>query len=573
MLVSKKWVLPQIFNGAPEKYSKIIAQILYTRGIKGEKAIKEFLESDFSLQTHDPFKFRDMQKAVDTVIKAIIQQKKIIIYGDYDADGVTSSAVMAETLTTLKAIVDVYIPDRFKEGYGLNKEVIEKFAKEDCKLLITVDGGIKNKDEVEIAKSLGLEVIITDHHTAPENKKDLPNCLIINPEVPGEKYPFKKLSGVGVAFKFAQAIISKTKLQEKDKQTLTHRVLDLVAIGTIADCVPLIDENRVLSQKGIELINEKKQRVGIQELIKTTGVNYDSNKKITSENIAFQLAPRINAAGRMSTATTAFELMITRDQEEATSLALTLNEKNIQRQKETDDIKNKALGQIQAQANDKLIAIVCPDNEKWNEGIVGLTAGRLSDEYNKPTLVVARTEYGYKGSGRSVDGVNIMNIINESAEFLDKYGGHAGACGFSLKKENLEKFINKAKELSLKIIKDDDILPKVIIDALVELDEIDEKLVKDIDKLAPFGESNPQPILCANNLIVADANKIGLNGDHIKLKVTNGRSSLFNAIAFYKAKEWGSLTIGDRIDMAFKAEINKFNGHSEVQLKIVDIRK
>ena len=573
MQKTKQWVLPPIFKGESKEYAKIIAQILMTRGIKSDKEIARFLDFAVDGQLCDPFEFRDMQKAVELTIKHIVAQNKILIYGDYDADGVTSTALVAETLSTLKAKVDIYIPDRVKEGYGLNAEVIEKFAFDGVKLIITVDGGVKSKNEVDLAKEKGIDVIITDHHTAPDDTKDLPDCLIINPAVLKEKYPFKKLAGVGVAFKFAQAVIAKTKLQDKEKTILENRVLDLVAIGTVADCVPLIGENRVLVKNGIDLINQKKQRIGIQELVKSAGLNGDSRRKIDAGSIAFQIAPRINSAGRMGSATTAFEMMITRDRQESEQIAARLNEKNILRQKETREIEEKAIAQIEKdQVDDKILIAVCPDNEYWNEGIVGLTAGRLSEKYFRPALVIAKTEKGYKGSGRSVEGVNLMDIINSADEFLEKYGGHPAACGFSLSRDNLPKFIKRVKDTAEKTVKEECIIAKIRIDAMVELDEVGERMISEIYKLAPFGEGNPQPILAAEDLVIADVAPMGLSGDHIKVKVTNGRSGVFSAVAFYAFEKWGKLAIGDRIDMAFMPEINEFNGRREVQLKIVDIR-
>ena len=581
----KKWkIAPQIKKNLSKQkqnhknnYHWAVAQILANRGISDKEEISCFLDPDYEQCMHDPFLFRDMQKAVDLIVRHIMAHNKIMIYGDYDADGVTASAVLAETISTLKGVADIYIPDRIKEGYGLNINAVDKIVNNNFKLIITVDGGIRSKQEVEYAKTKGIDVIITDHHTAPKNKKDLPDCLVINSVIPEEKYPFKRLAGVGVAFKLASAIITKTKLPKKDKKILEYRLLDLVAIGTVADRVPLLGENRTLVKKGLDIINQKTQRLGLEQLIKVACINKNNDKLISSDSIGFQLGPRINAAGRMANATTAFELLVEKNIEKAEKIANRLDKKNTQRKEETEKIIEKAEKQIvemmQEKQDCKIIIAVGKKEDGWNEGIIGLVAGRISEKYYKPTLVITETNSGYKGSGRSIKEFNLMEAIEASSKFLEKYGGHPSACGLSLKKENLNKFKETIIKFAGKKLKNINLIPQINIEAELELDELNEGLVKEIEKLEPFGQDHERPIFVSKDAIIADILYMGINGNHIKIKLTNGRSGIISAIGFNQKEQWKDLRVGDRIDIAYYLEINKFNGRSDIQLKILDIKK
>jgi len=544
------------------EYSRVVLQLLFNRGIVEKNEIKEFLEPDCE-KLFDPFLFRDMEKAVDLIIKHIKDGNKIVVYGDYDADGVAASALLVEVLEILKAKVDIYIPDRVSEGYGLNKEAVEEIVKKGVNLIITVDGGIRNKEEVKLAKKLGLDVIITDHHI-PDNDQ-LPDCSIVNSHVRGETYPFKNLAGVGVAFKLAKALISKAKLDDDIKIDLEEQILDLVAIGTVADCVSLLGENRILVKRGLEILNNTK-RIGLQELIKVAQID---SRNLDSWNIGFQIGPRLNAAGRMEHANTAFELLITKDRKEAGSLAKRLNDRNIERQKITNEIMEKIEKQLEDEQNDKLIIGVCAEeDEAWNEGVIGLVAGRICDRYYLPTLIITKAEDGYKGSGRSVDEFNLIEAIEESREFLDKYGGHPAACGFSLFSKNLDKFISKIKEIANKKLARVKLRPRLEIEKELGLDEVNDNLISEIEKFAPFGEDNPRPKFMSKNMQIRDIMKMGIEGQHIKFRLDSG----LWAVAFGQAEELKDLKIGNKIDMVYYAERNEFNGRVEIQLKVVDIR-
>ena len=569
----KNWqILPKISDASPPtpllnrrgEYSEVVLQLLFNRGLVEKNDIEEFLNPDYEKYSHDPFLFAQMKEAVELIIKHIKEQNKIIIYGDYDADGVTAAAVLVETLTTLKAKVDVYIPDRVNEGYGLNKKAIDALQKDRVKLIVTVDGGIRNKEEVEYAKNLGLDIIITDHHIASDNKDELPDCLVINPILKDEQYPYKYLAGVGVAVKLAKAIIGKSILPEANKQKLEQKIMDLVAIGTVADCVSLLGENRVLVKKGLEVLNNTK-RIGLQELINIAQIN---NKVLEAWNIGFQIAPRLNAAGRMDHANTAFELLTTKDKKEAIAIARRLNDRNIKRQKVTDEIIENAQEQIKDDAGDIIICVCPKELEKtWNEGVIGLVAGRICEKYYRPTLIITRTGKGLKGSGRSIDEFNVINAIEQCKKYLERFGGHAAACGFSLPENNLDKFIEKIREIAGKELKDIDLKPKIVIDAELDLAGVNEKFIEDLEKFAPFGEDNPRPKFVSRDAQIKDIVNMGINGQHIKFKVDE-----FWAVAFGQTEKWQELRIGDKIDIVYYAEMNEFNGRREAQLKVVDIK-
>lgn len=557
-----------------QKYPNInplVLQILFNRGVNTEKEINDFL--DEVGEVYNPFLFKEMDKAVDLIIEHIKKGNKITIYGDYDADGVTSSAVLFDVLNLFKANTEVYIPHRVYEGYGLNEDALISLNKKGTNLIITVDGGIRGKKEVELAKNLGMDVIISDHHIPPNSREDYPDCLIINPLSKNETYPFKYLAGVGVSFKLASALILKSKLKDKDKEKLIEQQLDFVAIGTIADCVKLKGENRSLTKRGLKELNKAK-KIGIKELARISG--FKEKNSFESWNIGFQIAPRLNAVGRLDHAETAFRLLVEKNEEEAKKLALELNKRNIQRQDYTLELFNYVENTLENKKNNSILIGVCPSSRKnennWNEGVIGLVAGRLSSKYYRPALVLTETEEGFKGSGRSISEFNLIEAIEKCAPFLDKYGGHPMACGFSLQKENLEKFITKITEISNKEIDIKTFQPKIIIDQELDLEDLDLDLMKELEKLKPFGQENEKPVFMTKNLLVLDFVTMGAEDQHLKLRIKSKNSKVISALAFSQSEKWQDIKIGDTIDMVYSAEINNFNGKNEVQLKIIDIK-
>jgi len=574
----KKWeILPKVddlFIKNLSYLSPLVIQLLKNRGISKKEDAENFLNPDFFSQSPDPFLFKDMEKAVDLIIENIKAGKKIIIYGDYDADGVTSCALLQEILSLLKGNIEIYIPSRASEGYGINIKSLDFLKKEGADLIITVDNGIRNKFEVSYAKKLGINIIITDHHLPSEDENDLPECLIINARKKDETYPFKELAGVGVAYKLASAIIKKSKLNDELKEKILLSILDLVAIGTIADCVNLLGENRILVIEGLKIINKRK-RIGLDELIKISNIN----KKIDSFHIGWMISPRLNAAGRLDHANTAYQLLVCKDRGKARRIAEDLNKKNIERQKITEEIINQVEEIIKDNNKDKIIIAKAPsltglDDVLWNEGVIGLAAGRICEKYYLPTLIIASNGQEIKGSGRSIDEFNIVEALENFSKYLSKYGGHSAACGFSIEnKEMLEKFIKEIKIYAHNKLKNIDLFPRVYIEAEINLENINKTTVNEIEKFSPFGEGNEKVKLISNNVKIADIIFMGSENQHIKIKIKNNDSIIFSAIGFGQSEQWRNLSIGDNINIVYFLEFNNFNGYEEIQLKIIDIKK
>lgn len=579
----------QFYPKFPEKIleensdkNQFILQLLYNRGLKTKEEFAWFFDLA-SLDFFDPFLFNDMEKAIDLIISHIKLGNKIMIYGDYDADGVTSAALLYDVFSVFKAKVDFYLPDRVSEGYGLNKTAIEEIKKEDFKLIITVDNGIRNKEEVDYAKGLGLDIIVTDHHTLPEKREDLPNCLIINPADEKSSYPFRCLAGVGVAFKLASALIKKSKLEDKDKERLICKSLDLVALGTVADMVPLLGENRLMVKKGLEALNETK-RFGLQELIKISGLSGNLN----SYNIGFQLGPRLNAASRIKHANSALNLLIVKDEQEAKNLAEELNNRNSERQKVTEELMSSAESQINPENIEKIIIVKNSKEDAWNEGVIGLVAGKLSEKYYRPSVVIAKTsevfedEHGqkkeiYKGSGRSIEGFNLVEALEENKDILYKYGGHPMAGGFSIIGDhNMLLFVDRLRERADKILDEKTLTPKIKIDLELDFEDINDLLIEGLEEMAPFGQSNPAPKMASFDVKIIDVVKMGNEGQHIKFRfLDDKKNSLKNfwGISFGGTKKYSELNVGDRVSVVYNLEFNNFNGNRDIQLKIVDIKK
>ena len=565
----------------------VLLQIIFDRGLTTAEEIADFFNDEIFPEDYtakyDPFLFKDMAAAVDLVIKHIKAGDKIMVYGDYDADGVTATVILYETLQILKANVGFYLPDRVSEGYGLSAKALEEIVRDNFKLIITVDCGTRNPEEVAAARAKGIDVIVTDHHVLAEDPKDVPDCLLINGANPADKYPFKFLAGVGISFKLIEALISKTKLAEDQKKFLLDRNLDLVAIGTVADLVKLLGENRLLVKRGLAVLNNTK-RLGLQELFRVAKIGANG-QDLDSWNIAFQLSPRLNAASRIDHANTALELLITKDRTEASKIAADLNQKNIERQKITEEILAKVEAKLDIKTDlqsglrivpEILIGLCDFDESSWNEGVIGLVAGKLAEKYYRPALVITRTSDGFKGSGRSIEEFNLIAAIENGNEFLDKYGGHPMACGFSVySEEKLNKFIDYLKKNAAAKLAGLELMPKLKIDAELKFGEIDLALCGQIEKLAPYGQNNPQPRFVSYQVMVGEIVNMGSDNQHIKLRLTdpNDKAKNFWAVAFGKSEEYGHFQVGDMIDAVYYLEINKFNGRREAQMKIIDIRK
>ena len=558
----KKWRYQEVDSSLVEEISsknnisELLATVLINRGIKTKKEIDIFLNptrNDF----HDPYLIKDMDLAVDRILKAIKNNEKTIIYGDYDVDGITSITVLKKFLKERGLDVGYYIPNRLDEGYGLNKAAIEKIAKEGYTLIITVDCGISGLEEVEYASLLGIDTIVTDHH---EPMEQFPNAIaVVDNKRKDSTYPFKSLAGVGVVFKLTQAIGKKLNLPEKEYL----KYLDIVCIGTISDIVPLIDENRVIAKLGLKLV-EVTKNIGLKSLLDASGY-----KEINSNTISFGIAPRINACGRMGYEEEALKLFLTEDETEAKIITDRLNKYNKDRQDIEKSIFEEAISKIEENHLDKNNSIVL-GAEGWHHGVIGIVSSKITDIYFKPSILVCFEGDEAKGSGRSIPGFDLHEALSYMSDYLEKYGGHEMAIGLSLKRENFKKLQEKFEEYVTK--KDiSDILPIIEIDKIITLKDLNTDTVRELDMLEPFGEANKRPVFVYKNLKI-DSIRALSEGKHLKLTLKDG-NTIINAIGFNLGNYSKDYTIGDKIDVAGMLEINSFNGIDSVQINIKDIMK
>lgn len=547
-------------------YRPLIAQLLFNRGFNDSQAAANFLNAGPDL-IHDPLLFTDMQAACELIISHLKARHKIAIAGDYDADGVTSSAVLTETLNAFNAEVEVWIPDRVRDGYGLNRRLIDDIKASGAELIITVDNGIRAIEEVAYARSLGLDIVVTDHHMAGGEPEVYPESLVINPIIAKEVYPFRFLAGVGVAYKLACALIHFSKLDDTAKELLRQRVLDLVAIGTVADCVALLDENRALVQAGLKQLN-RHPRLGLAELGKLAQIK----DEISEWSIGWQIAPRLNVAGRLAHASTAYKLLVTKDRAEAVQLATELNNQNMQRQTDTAQIIEDCGLLVDAElSNDRILVLLSPDlrgeADSWFEGVIGLAAGRIAERYHRPTLVICHSGGHIKGSGRSVGDYSIVGAITEASEHLVRYGGHRAACGFTVKdREHLTAFVSQIRAIGQRDLSPELLTPKLTIEAILNSEDITMGLAEELNRFAPFGQGNPLPVFASYDLKINEVLWMGADKQHLKL-----RFGSLQAIAFGARDKWPDLQVGDTINLAYTIDINDFNGRRSVQLKIVDL--
>lgn len=561
--MNKKW---QIFEPDKNKIEEIkskykvnqlLATILANRNILEEEDIRLFLNptrNDF----YNPFLITDMDIAVNRIIKAIENKENITIYGDYDVDGITSITVLKSFLNDIGVEADTYIPNRLIEGYGLNKEAIDKISKKGCNLMITVDCGISAIEEIEYANSLGIETIITDHHEAGN---EIPKAIaVIDNKRKDSKYPFRELAGVGVVFKLIQAIGITLKLKEESYL----KYLDIVCIGTISDIVPLVDENRVIAKLGLLLVAQTKN-IGLRSIINSSGYN-----KIDSNTISFGVAPRINACGRMGKAEEALELFLSKDKNEVNELTNKLNEHNRKRQETEKTIFENAVEKIKEEHLDENKAIIV-GGENWHHGVIGIVSSKITEMYFKPSILFSFEEDGIgKGSGRSIPGFDLHEALMKCSDTIEKFGGHSMAVGITVKKDNLEKFKKEFEQIATQS-KIDEIIPIINIDAKVDLSDIDKEMVESLKQLEPFGEANKMPVFAFKNLKI-DSIRALSEGKHLKLTLKDN-NYIINAIGFnigYLANEY---RIGDKIDVAGVLEINTFNGVDNLQINIKDIMK
>ncbi|MFH1292241.1 MAG: single-stranded-DNA-specific exonuclease RecJ [bacterium] len=575
----------EFYNQHPE-LPPIVARLLWNRGLREQSQIDEFLNPDYLQDLHDPFLFNDMKKTVKIIFEAIKKQKNIVVHGDYDADGVCAAAIIINCLKKLGAKnVSVFLPHREIDGYGINLNTVEELIKQKTDLIITCDCGISNYDEIKAIKQASLQVIITDHHSIPDK---IPKAdAIIHPKMPKEKYPDKGLAGGGVAFKLIQALL---KYDKEKNQTLPdgdlHEgfekwLLDLVALATVGDMVPLLGESRTLVHYGLIVLN-KTQNIGLLELFKTASLSDEKRKlkrKLDTRRLGFQVIPRLNAAGRMDHANTAFALLMAQTQEQAIDLAGQLNQNNLDRQKLTEKLVTQAKQQIIETGQTDSAMIFISGND-WPTGILGLVASRLKDCYYRPVLAMSMTDE-IIASGRSIAEFNMIEALQSMPEFFDKFGGHPQACGLTLKdSQQLEEFKQAMVKKAQKIIGNKKIIPEIMIDAQVSLEEVDWNLYDLLQKFEPFGQANEEPKYTASELTITGVEPVGQDGKHLRLMVKHNSHTVRKTIGFglgdctRHPSDWKkNLKPGDKIDMVFTIGVNEWNGNRELQLTIEDIKK
>lgn len=610
------WILsdkyPAEFGEALRQYPPVILQLLWNRGLKTEEQIRAFFEVSWEKEFHDPFLFKDMEKAVALIFESVEKKEKITIFADYDADGIPGAVILGDTLKAVGAIFDVYIPHRELEGYGMNLKAVHALASQGTKMIITCDLGISNFAEVELAKSLGLKVILTDHHTVPE--KLPPADAIIHPRVPGEAYPFKDLSGGGVTYKLAAALITRSSWTDVilknwsgalavSREGFLKWRADLAAISTIADMMPMLGENRVIAKFGLGVLGKTK-RLGLQKMIKAARL---TGQPMNSESISFRIAPRINAAGRMDHANAAVALLVSKDDAEAEKLAADLESANTERQRLAEKVFLEAKDQIVKAAEEKNPVLVVLGKD-WPLSMVGLVAGKMAEEFYRPTFVFTVKEGGeVAGSARSIHGWNVMHAFNRLTNYLAKFGGHEMAGGCSLKDpaqfaEFKTKLTELAKEDFARLFPPLDVrgggeglskmsppyeggagggnpIPPLSIDTEINLDDVNLDFISQIEKFAPFGEANPEPVFVSRGLTVKSVDPVGKDGKHLRLGVAHNSRLIHKTIGFCLGDEtkhgvnWcKKLYVGDKIDMAFEVKRNEWNGRIEPEIRIVEIK-
>ncbi len=573
--ISKKWNIlekaPQEFISHFSQYNSTILQLLFNRKIDTKDKIDKFYNLKYS-DLYDPFLFKDMDRALERIGKAMDNKERVGIYGDYDADGVTSSLVLTEIFKKVLGLSgQLYIPDRAREGYGLNKKAIDWLIKKDIKLIVTCDCGVANKLEIDYAKEKGVDVIVFDHHHLSEEFSD--DYIIVNAKQGKDEYPYKELSGVGIVFKLAQAIfrseiIKKTNTEFKENKELQEEfeksLLDLVAVGTIADCSPLTGENRILVQEGLKVLSKSK-RQGFQALAKSAQVDL---LKVDSFGVGFYLAPRINSAGRLDHANAAYKLLATESYGIAKLLSYQLELSNRKRQRITDQIFREIKKEL-----DLSKKVLIANKEGWPLGVMGIVASKICEEYFRPSFVLTRGEKESAGSARSIPSFNIIEAINDCSDLLLEFGGHKGAAGCTLENENLDKFSEKINKIAEEKLSEEDLIPKINIEAEIDLKNINWDFYNELEKLKPYGANNEKPLFISHKVLVMSFDRIGKRRDHLKLILNDQNNKGQIEGVYFNIKNGKLKELGNEIDIIFEIDCNEWNGKKNLQIRVVDFRK
>ena len=560
MQKTKRWqietrITPEA-DEALNSFAPVIRQLLFNRGYASIEESRLFLKASPPFDV-SPWQLKDMRKVVDRLEHAIRDHESVIIYGDYDVDGVTATALLVQVLKAQGANVREYIPNRFDEGYGLNNEALDYLSSIHTNLVLTVDCGIRSLPEADHAREINLDLIISDHH---HPGGILPNAFaVINPKQPGDAYPDKDLAGVGVAYKIAEAILESSP----NPGLRTDELLDLVALGTVADLAPLTSENRTLVRKGLRQLQQTR-RQGLFSLANVAGLDI---KKINATNIGFGLGPRLNAAGRLDSALAAFELLSTNDVNVAGNLAQKLEIQNRERQQVTRAMQTQAERMVlEEDPNSLLLFAVDPT---FNPGVVGLAASRLSEMFYRPAIVACAGEETTRGSCRSIPEFHITDALDKCADILVRYGGHAAAAGFTVENSHLSELRTRLKQIAEQQLSGMELIPLINGDVEVSLSELDSSLLEQISWFEPTGYGNPEPVFVARNVQVINSRTVGMDSKHLKLTVSDGFTN-FDAIGFRLGEMQPSLP--KYIDILFTFESNEFNGRRNLQLNLKDIK-
>ena len=549
-----------------------VAELMIKKGLETKEDIDLFFNGSLK-SLRNPFDILDMEKAAERIAQAVMNHESICIYGDYDVDGVTATALMYIFLMQCGANVSYYIPNRLEEGYGLNKDAITEIHQRGTNLIITVDCGISAIDEVLLAKELGMDIIITDHH---QPSKELPVAAdaIINPMREKDLYPNKTLAGVGVAFKVVMALrftLRKYNFFQQDAPNIRN-LLDIVTLGTIADVMPLIDENRIFVRHGLELMNGDSVRIGIDELKKVID-SLSTVKKMKTSNIGYQIAPRINAMGRMASSDKSLKLLVTQNRHEARQLAVELDNENKYRQMIERDILQQTFDIIEKNryAEDEGGIVVA--SEDWHPGVIGIVASRVVDKYFRPTIILTDDNGVYKGSARSIPSFHLYDGLSSLSDMLISFGGHKYAAGVKIAKENLDEFRKKFNELVKANVKKEDFIPEINIDAEIESKDITSEIMQYLEKLEPYGQGNKEPVFFMRNVSKYQYETyVGKEQNHLKC-IFEKKGMLFDAIGFNMKDYKDIIAENDEFDILFSLVHNTWKNTKTIQLNLKDIKK
>ncbi|MBC8175167.1 MAG: single-stranded-DNA-specific exonuclease RecJ [Candidatus Marinimicrobia bacterium] len=554
---------PQLVANLQKEFKapEIIATVLANHNIYSVEQSREFFSPEISM-LHDPFLIPDMEKGAKYVAKLVSSNKKILVFGDYDVDGITGASMLYLFLKSLGADVEVYIPNREKDGYGLSKTGVDYSADIGAELIITCDCGINAFESVNYANERNIKVIITDHHTTDTKLPDA--YAILNPKIEGCKYPFRDLCGGGVTFKLASAVAIILKVDPD----LVLKHIDLITLGTAADIVPLVDENRIIVYNGLRLLGDS-DKPGIRALLKVSGL---SDKELTVGRLVFWIAPRINAAGRMGDPSRAIKLLTTDNFSEAVQLANQLDQENRNRQEIQKTIVDEALRKVNAEIDLQRNRAIVLWKDGWHPGVIGIVASKIREEYSRPTVIISLDGDTGKGSARSIPGFDLYENLTQCAHYLDDYGGHPMAAGLSVSEDNLHDFRSKFVSQANTLLSDDDLVNTISIEGEMSLSIINSRFMEFLDKLAPYGPGNMRPIFLTKKISVSGTPKlVGAGSDHLRFTAKQNGTS-YDCIGFNLAKHYEHLITGEPVDIVYVVEENEWQGQRSIQLNIRDIK-